>query len=59
MKKFYFIDPFIYEVLHQKTGIPIECKYRNVIKESDKASILRNFKEGIVLSKMISIFPGK
>lgn len=110
MKKFYFIDPFIYEVLHQKTGIlldksilvesvvlkelikfatgieeglcnlldfgywysskgkevdfivegiPIECKYRNVIKESDKTSILRNFKEGIILSKNDVDFSGK
>ena len=110
MKKFYFIDPFIYEVLHQKTGIlldksilvesvvlkellkfatgieeglcnlldfgywysrkgkevdfiaegiPIECKYRNVIKESDKTSILRNFKEGIILSKNDIDFSGK
>ena len=110
MTKFYFIDPFIYEVLHHKTGIlldksilvesvvlkellyfatgiedglcnlldfgywysskgkevdfiaegiPIECKYRNVIKESDKASILRNFKEGIILSKDDIDFSGK
>lgn len=39
--------------------VPIECKYRNVIKESDKTSILRNFKEGIILSKNDLDFSGK
>jgi predicted AAA+ superfamily ATPase len=102
MKKFYFIDPFIYEVLHRKTGIkvepsilaecvvlkelldyatgieeglanildlgywysdkgkevdfiaermPIESKFKTRVKEPDKASILKHFKEGVILSK--------
>lgn len=110
MKKFYFIDPFLYEVLHQKTGIqlekpilvesvilrellhfatgieeglsrlfdfgywysdkgkevdfiasgiPIESKFKTRVKESEKNSILKHFKEGIILSKDDIDFSGE
>ncbi len=109
MKKFYFVDSFIYEVLFQKTGvqtetsvlaegviskellqfasgleeglcqlvdlgywysdkgkevdflvggIPIECKFRNRIKEADKMPILKQFNRGILLSKNEIDFSG-
>jgi len=109
MKKFYFIDPFIYEVLQRKTGIqvepsilaecvvlkellnyaadieeglvnildlgywysdkgkevdfivkgtPIESKFKTKVKEPDKESIIKNFKEGIILSREEIDFSG-